>query len=166
MKTALKITRKIIGALLKFVALLLVILILAPIVYLAWRAGQPMSMSQYGGRTYYELLSERRQAYDTLATKYQASHPNVNVKFGMCYQSELMMIAYNAPWAGVCSLAGVIPGLDSRMGPNAKRLGCGQTGGTWLDLPSDWWNMYEHLSYDLLSHAETGPVPYCRISAP
>ena len=166
MKTALKITWTIISTILKVVLLVAVILLLAPVGYILWRAGQPMSMPEYDGRTYYELLAERRQAYTDLATEYQTGHPNVDVKLGMCYRSELMMIAYNVPWAGFCSLAGIVPGLNSRIGPNAKRLGCGQTGGTWLDFPTNWWNIYERLTYDLLSHAVVGPVPYCRISAP
>ena len=150
----------------KILGLVVIVALLAPIGYLAWRAGQPMSMPEYGGRTYYELLSERRQAYDDLATVYQTSHPKSVVKFGMCYRSELLMIAYNMPWAGFCSLAGVVPGLKSRLGPNAVRLGCGKNNGSWMNLFGEWWNMYERLTYDLLSHAESGPVPYCRIQAP
>ena len=50
----------------KILGLVVIVALLAPIGYLAWRAGQPMSLSEYGGRTYYELLSERRQAYDEL----------------------------------------------------------------------------------------------------
>ena len=157
---------KIIGTVGKIIVFMIIMIILAPIFYFVWRAGQPMSMPEYDGRTYYQLLAERRQAYGDLATKYQTSHPNVDVKFGMCYRSELMMIAYNAPWAGFCSLAGIVPGLNSRIGSNASRLGCGQSTGTGLNFLSGWWNMYERLTYDLLSHAETGPVPYCRISVP
>ena len=92
-----------VGLMFKILGLVVIVALLAPIGYLAWRAGQPMSMPEYGGRSYYELLSERRQAYDDLATGYQTSHPNIDVKFGMCYRSELLMIAYNMPWAGFCS---------------------------------------------------------------
>jgi hypothetical protein len=154
-----------VGMMFKIIGLLVVVALLAPIGYLAWRAGQPMSMPEYGGRTYYELLAERRQSYDDLAHSYQASHPSINVKYGMCYRSEVLIIAYNVPWAGFCSLAGVIPGLKSRVGPNASRLGCGQGNGSWLNFLGNWWNMYEHLTYSLLSHMDTGPVPYCKIPA-
>lgn len=155
-----------VGMMFKIIGLLVVVALLAPIGYLAWRAGQPMSMPEYGGRTYYELLAERRQAYADLATEYQAGHPNADVKVGMCFRSELVMIAYNMPWAGFCSLAGIVPGLNSHIGPNASHLGCGQNNGSWLNFMSDWWDVYEHLTYNLLSHAEAGPVPYCRIQAP
>ena len=150
----------------KIIALIVIIVLLAPIGYFAWRAGQPMSLPEYDGRTYYELLAERRQAYADLAANYQASHPNKKVKPGMCYQSELMMIAYNAPWAGYCTLASVVPGLKSHIGPHAAELSCGQASSSWLNFLDSWWKMYERLTYTLLSHAVDGPVPYCRIPAP
>jgi len=150
----------------KIFLFLLVILILAPIGFFAWRASQPMNMPEYNGRTYYDLLAERRQAYNELARSYQANHPNMDVKEGMCYQSELLMIAYNLPWAGFCSLAGVMPELKNVIGANAQRLGCGQDEGTIITILPDWWNMFERLTFDLLSHAMSGPVPYCRIPAP
>jgi hypothetical protein len=95
MKKGLKATGKGISTILKVALLLVVILILTPIGYFAWRAGQPMSMSEYDGRTYYELLAERRQAYDNLATEYQASHPNTDVKVGMCFQAEIAVSVGN-----------------------------------------------------------------------
>jgi len=61
-----------IGGLVKATLILLVLLLVLPLVYFAWRAGQPMSMSEYGGRSYYELLSEREAKYSNLAEKYQA----------------------------------------------------------------------------------------------
>ncbi len=76
-----------VGLMFKILGLVVIVALLAPIGYLAWRAGQPMSMPEYGGRTYYELLSERRQAYDELAHSYQASHPSVDVKNGACFFS-------------------------------------------------------------------------------
>ena len=72
----------------KIIALIVIIVLLAPIGYFAWRAGQPMSLPEYDGRTYYELLTERRQAYADLALEYQADHPDVNVKTKMCFQNE------------------------------------------------------------------------------
>jgi len=155
-----------VGLMFKILGLIVIVAIIAPFGYFAWRAGQPMSMPEYDGRTYYELLTERRQAYTELAQDYQASHPNVDVKDGMCYLSELVMIAYNAPWAGFCSLAGVVPELRNLVGPNALRLGCGQQEGSLLTVLPDWWNMYERFTYELLNHAQAGPVAYCRIPAP
>ncbi len=156
-----------VGMMFKIIGLLVVVALLAPICYLAWRAGQPMSMSEYGGRTYYELLAERRQAYADLAAEYQASHPNVEVKVGMCFQVEVAVSLGNTlPWAGLCTASELIPGLRI-YGSRSQQLGCGQMRGTWLNFLSTWWRTFESLLYeDILKTAPHGPVPYCRISAP
>jgi hypothetical protein len=154
-----------IGKLFKVIGIL--VAILSPVIYLAWRAGQPMSMPEYDGRTYYELLAERRQAYDNLATEYQASHPGTEVKFGMCFQAELAVsLANTLPWAGLCAASEFIPALRI-YGSRSQQLGCGEMGGTWLDFPSTWWRTFESLLYkDIFVTAPHGPVPYCRIPAP
>ena len=156
-----------VGLMFKILGLVVIVALLAPIGYLAWRAGQPMSMPEYGGRTYYELLSERQQTYDELAHSYQASHPSVDVKNGMCFQAELAVSIANAlPWAGVCAASEFIPALRF-YGPKTQRMGCGQMGGTWMNFPNTWWRTYEKLLFaDILSTRPQGPVPYCRISAP
>jgi hypothetical protein len=155
------------GMMFKILGLLVIIALVAPIGFFAWRAGQPMSMPEYNGRTYYELLAERRQAYEDLATEYQASHPNTEVKVGMCFQAEVAVSLVNTlPWAGVCAASEFIPGL-SFYGSRSQQLGCGQTGGTWLTFLSTWWRTYEQLLYaDILITRPHGPVPYCRIPAP
>lgn len=156
-----------VGMMFKILGVILIVALLAPIGYFAWRASQPMSMPEYGSRTYYELLAERRQAYDELAHSYQASHPNVDVKNGICFQTELAVsLANTLPWAGVCAASEFIPILQF-YGPKSKQMGCGQMDGTWLNFPDVWWRTYEKLLYvDILSTRPQGPVPYCRIPAP
>lgn len=151
----------------KILGLLVIIALVAPIVYFSWRAGQPMSMPEYDGRTYYELLAERQQAYADLAAEFQASHPNTEVKFGMCFQAELAVSLTNTlPWAGLCAASDLIPGLRI-YGSRSRQLGCGEMGGTWLDFPITWWRTYEQLLYaDILATRPQGPVQYCRIPAP
>ncbi len=146
--------------------ILLIVIVLAPPIYFAWRAGQPMTMPEFHGLTYYHLLSQRRQAYDQLGKSYQSRHPNVDVKMGMCFGSELVMTAYDLPWAGYCTLAGLAPGLKVPIGPNARRVGCERYKGSWVDIPENWWDMYERFAYDLMRHIAVGAVPYCQIRAP
>jgi hypothetical protein len=156
-----------VGLMFKILGLVVVVALLAPIGYLAWRAGQPMSMPEYGGRTYYELLVERRQAYAELARTYQASHPSVEVKIEMCFRAELTIsLASTLPWAAVCAASEFIPAFQV-YGPKSQRLGCGQMGGTLKNFPDVWWRTYEELLYtDILATRPQGPVQYCRISAP
>jgi len=151
----------------KLIALLVLVAILAPIIYFAWRAGQPMSMPEYDGRTYYELLAERRQAYADLAAEYQASHPNVDVKDGMCFQAEMIVILSNTfPWSGLCAASEIIPELRI-YGEKSQKMGGGNMGGTWINFSDTWWHTFEALLYaDIFSTRSQGPVPYCRIPAP
>ena len=44
----------------------MIVALLTPIVFCAWCTSQPMSMPEYGGRTYCELLAERCQDIDNL----------------------------------------------------------------------------------------------------
>jgi len=55
-----------------------------------------------------------------------------------------------------------LPELKNVMRTKTQRLGCGQKNGTIFTILPEWWNMYERLTFDLLSHAATGLVPYCR----
>jgi hypothetical protein len=168
MRNMLKTVRTTISAMLKITLVLLVILVLTPIGYFTWRAGQPMDMLQYSRRTYYELLAERKAAYAVLAEKYQASHPNIDVNNGMCFTNEVMIsVAYTLPWAGFCSLAEVIPPLQSLIGPSAKKAGCLlDQNGSITNFFQDWWATFEKMLFSSLEYRPHGPVAYCRISAP
>jgi len=155
------------GLMIKILGLIVIVALLVPIGYFAWRAGQPMSMPKYGGQTYYELLAERRQAYDKLAQEYQANHQKADVKTEMCFQAELIVSLTNTlPWAGICAASEFIPALQM-YGPKSRSMGCGQMGGRWTNFPDVWWRTYEKLLYvDILTTDPQGPVPYCRIPAP
>lgn len=152
----------------KILGLILVVALLAPIVYFAWRAGQPMSMPVYRGRTYYELLAERRQAYAELATEYQTNYPDEDVNTGMCFQNEVIMsVGYTFPWAGFCALSEVVPPLHGLIGPRAQQANCGQDNNTgWLNFMNSWWINFERMQYFMYEHRTVGPVIYCRIPAP
>ena len=156
-----------VGLVIKILGLIVIVALLVPIGYFAWRAGQPMSMPEYDGSTYYELLAERQQAYNELAHSYQASHPNVDVKNGVCFQTEIVVSLINTlPWAGICAASEFIPALQI-YGPKSRSLGCGQMGGMWMNLPSTMWRTFEKLLYmDIFSTRPQSPVPYCRIPAP
>ena len=156
-----------VGLMFKIIGLIVIVAILAPFGYFAWRAGKPMSMPEYDGRTYYELLAERRQAYSDLATEYQTSHPDVEVNDGMCFQVEVVVSLSNTlPWSGLCAASEFIPGLRV-YGSRSQQLGCGQMGGTLMNFLSTWWRTFESILYkDILETAPHGPVPYCRLSEP
>ena len=114
------------------------------------------------------MLAERRQVYDDLAHSYQANHPSVEVKDGMCFQNEVIMsIGYTLPWAGLCALSDVISPLQGFIGPKARQSGCGADGNNkWLNVLNSWWINFETMQYPMYKHRTVGPVIYCRIPAP
>ena len=70
------------------ILVLLLVTIVVPVGYLAWRADQPMELPQFKGYTYYQYLNWRKDALHQMAVEYQASHPNAKMGGGldMCYQ--------------------------------------------------------------------------------
>jgi hypothetical protein len=88
-----KLVSKIVLAFGRLLCALLLVALLTPITYFAWRAGQPLDRPEFHSLTYYRLLSERQAAYDRLAQSYQASHPNVQVKTGMSFGVEVFVEA-------------------------------------------------------------------------
>jgi hypothetical protein len=152
-----------VGMMFKIIGLLVVVALLAPIGYLAWRAGQPMSMTEFNGLTYYELLAERRQAYDDLATEYQASHPNVHVRMGTCFISELSVELLAIPNSAYYTLAAIYPKLQARIDPVDIQNGYLPNNISWLNFLPNWWKVFEKFILGTKEHVPHGPVPYCRI---
>jgi len=87
----------------KILGLIVIVAILAQFGYFAWSAGQPMHMPEYGGQTYYELLSNRRQVYAHLAAEYQSIHPTVNVKAAICFQAQVAVSLVNTLRGRACA---------------------------------------------------------------
>ncbi len=108
----------------KVISALLLITLLTPIAYFAWLAGQPMSMPEFKGLSYFQFLAERQEGYDVLADTYQASHPNAKVKNGICFGSELAVeITFSWPVPSLYTLAAVSHTVKSHLNPQATRLG-------------------------------------------
>lgn len=166
MKKFLKATWKVLSVIMKITLLVLLILILTPFGYFAWRAGQPMSMPEYDGRTYYELMTERRQAYTELAQGYQASHPNVDVKFGACFSTEVGVELMELPMSFFYALSAMYPDLQHSIDPRDIQNGYIPIDVTWLNILPSTWKVFEMFVWGTVDHAPNGPVPYCRISAP
>jgi hypothetical protein len=155
-----------VGMMFKIIGLLVVVALLIPIGYLAWRAGQPMSMPEYGGRTYYDLLVERRQAYDELARSYQANHPNVDVKNMACFFTEMSVEMMEIPISGHYALSAIYPEMQKSIDPRDIRNGYIPINVTWINILPSSWKVFEMFVWGTIKHAPEGPVPYCRISAP
>jgi hypothetical protein len=155
-----------VGLMFKIFGLIVILAILALFGYFAWRAGQPMSMPEYDDRTYYELLAERRQAYAALAQEYQASHPNVDVKFGACYSTEVGVELLELPMSFYYAMSAIYPNLKQSIDPRDIQNGYIPDDVTWLNILPSTWTVFELFVWGTIEHAPNGPVPYCRLSAP
>ncbi|MGD0611555.1 MAG: hypothetical protein ABSB41_08560 [Anaerolineales bacterium] len=74
--------------------LVILIVVLAPPIYFAWRAGQPMELPQFGGKTFYQIQAERQEEYSVNEAQWQLMHHGeypMHSK-GMCYRMEIGFI--------------------------------------------------------------------------
>ena len=148
-------------------SLLLVVTLLTPIAYFAWHTGQPMNMPEFHGLSYSQFLADRQEAYDKLARSYQASHPNVKVKAGLCFGAELAVEAtFSWPVSGLYTLAAESPTIRQHINPRAISLGLVPEHVTIFSFLPAWWTTFEKMVWGLSEHASQGPVPYCRIATP
>ena len=88
-----KVIAKLFGTLIKAVLALLILAVLAPILYFAWRANQPMDMPEFKGLTYVQYMDWRKMAYEKDEEKYALAHPNYEVKRGGCLGADLTLQA-------------------------------------------------------------------------
>ena len=74
--------------------LVILIVVLAPPIYFAWWAGQPMELPEFGGKTFYQIQADRQQEYAVQEAHWQLTHHEeypMHSK-GMCYRMEIGFI--------------------------------------------------------------------------
>lgn len=149
------------------IAILLVILI--PITFLAWRAGQPMKLPQFNRLTYYQVLEWEQLAHENLISKYEAAHPSVEYK-GI---GNRMTACFWGSFLPLSLTVGVEESLMNTVmsfGNGDRREAMLKAGyfapdqpvTIWNFLPS-WWGSYEKVVLDGLNHEPQTSVVYCRI---
>jgi hypothetical protein len=84
---------KLIGILIKTVLALLLIALLLPVLYFAWRANQPMEMPEFKGLTYIQYMDWRKMILNESEQRYRQAHPDVQFNSGGCYNAELLLQA-------------------------------------------------------------------------
>lgn len=127
------------NTLFKIVMLVILLTIITPVLYFAWRMGQPLSHPEFKGLTYYQFIEWREMAYHDREVDYQNKHPDANVKFGMCETGHrTLTIGVLALQSGTYTLAGLrgIPPRPSYPFPEDVTLG---------NFLSKWWDTYEYL---------------------
>lgn len=145
----------------------LAIALSTPLALFAWRASQPMDQQEFKDLTYYQLLSTRQAVYDELATAYQTSHSQVDVKMGMCFDVEVFVeMVVSVPNSGFYTLAGLFLSLQRYVNPLDLQRGYIPEEVTYATFLTTWWDTFELFIWHLIKHAPHGPVAYCRIAVP
>ena len=158
---------RIVSALASTLCVLLLVAVLTPFTYFAWRVTRPMDMPEFQGQSYVQFLAERQDGYDALAETYQASHPNVEVKPGICFGAELAVeITFSWPVSGLYTLAAVSPSVKGHLNPRAISLGLVPEHVTALSFLPSWWATFEKMVWGLTRHSPQGPMAYCRLATP
>jgi hypothetical protein len=151
----------------KAMLIVVVLVMVVPPAYFAWRASQPMALQQFKGLSYYQLVSQRRQAFEKLAQNYQSRHPGRDVNYLTCFLPDTAVQLIGAlPMAGFYSLAGLQPELKAYVNPSDLKNGIVPQNATWLEFLPAWWDTFEKLVWGMIAHSPHGPVAYCRISIP
>jgi len=147
----------------KTTLLALLIAVLTPILYFAWRAGQPLELPEFKGLTYYQFLEWRSIAHNELEGKYQASHPEVEVKLGVCDNTD-RVITFSVTveqslwytfWSWrddrnrLAMLEANYPVINEPV--------------IWSNFMPSWWTSYEKLVWSLAEYTPHTSVAYCRI---
>jgi hypothetical protein len=91
-----KIIRKGMTLLFKSTLLALLVTVLFPPLYFAWRAAEPLPQAEFKGLSYYQFTQWRKMKHEESIAKYEASHPNVEYtgvgnRMTACYQNEIVI---------------------------------------------------------------------------
>ncbi|MFA5872741.1 MAG: hypothetical protein WC832_02130 [Anaerolineales bacterium] len=154
-------SRKAIKFVFKTVQVLLIIAIVLPIGYFAWRAAQPMNAPQFNGLTFHQYMTWRVETYKANGARYQATHPKVKVKPWACIVGDLGYGASVAPLTEYYTLAGIYPGLRRFIDPHDYEYIPANV--TWMTFLPAWWDTYEALVWNWAQGDHGRPLAYCRL---
>ena len=149
----------------KIILIILLVTIVVPVGYLAWRAGQPMELPQFNGLTYYEYLNWRKNTLHQMAVDYQAAHPNAKMGGGLdlCFQHRDWDDIFRLADDGFYTLAGAFPGLEKYVPPRDRQY-IPQERNT-LDFPAFLVENLREVSFGMLTETSIHTsVVYCRLA--
>jgi len=142
---------KLIGTLIKAVLALLILALLAPILYFAWRANQPMDMPEFKGLTLVQYEDWRKMIYEKNEDEFALGHPDRIVKQGVCFKADLTLQAIDVIlMSGLTFGALLIP---------ANREELDRSGG----LASFAWNVIERIQVNINNLPTSRKRPWCNI---
>jgi hypothetical protein len=163
-KQIMKTIRKGFALLLKTILIALLVAMLTPIPYFAWRMGKPLPQPEFKGLSYYQYFEWRKMATEDAIAKYIVSHPNYEYKgignpMTACYSGDVLgaylLLPPQAFSFTLAALAGKMP----------DELHSLPTGVTLLNFMPKWWDTFEYLLWYNQIHLDSfgSLVAECRI---
>ncbi len=170
--------KKLFAGLFKAGWLTIVILILAPIPFFAWRMDQPLRYKEFNGLNYYQYQG-------WLSMEYQINTDSGKYKKDQCKNQDILYKTFALTFTPTQSFISAIDGLLGKSNParglidflpddyyahaNYKSVDGPHSGVTvnttvWNFLPK-WWNAYEFLFW-YTSNPQNFLDPFCPIRAP
>jgi hypothetical protein len=156
--------KKLLKTLFKMIFWSLILLLLIPPVYFAWRAAQPMELPEFNGLTYYQYFEWRKVSYDNAIAEYRQTHPEKEIKNPHACMQANFLGENTFGWytAGIILFAQGNPeitrGWDefSLAAIPDKRV-------TILNFLPELWRAHEYVLWGTNPTIRQSPVPYCRI---
>ncbi len=170
---------KIIKAIFKTILLALLIMVIAPIPYFAYRMSQPLRYKDFNGLTYY-------QYQDWLSMEYQINADSGKYKKDQCKNQNILLKTLDLTFAPTQSFISAIDGLLGKPNParglidflpddyythaNYKSADDLHSGVTviitvWNSLPK-WWNAYEFMFWYTDGPQNLPAFGFCPIRTP
>jgi len=139
-----KTIRKGLSLLFKTILLALLIAVLAPIPYFAWRMGKPLPQPEFKGLSYYQFFEWRKIAHEDAIAKYMDSHPDyaytgIGTPMTACYWTNPVITFLVVP---LQSFSYTLAAIAGRMPDELHPL---PTGVTLSNFASKWWDTFEYL---------------------
>jgi len=154
--------KKLSKTLFQIVTAAVLLVLIAPIIYFAWRMGQPLPQPEFKGLTYYQFVEWRKMAYEERAIQYQTSHPAKKVDPGMCNRNVQILTIALLPLQSfgytIASLNGAKPRASYPLPEDV----------TIVNFVPKWWDTFEYLFWYntiRLNGLRNDLVEYCRVQS-
>ena len=159
-----KTIRKGFALLFRTTLLALLIAVLTPTLYFAWRMGKPLPQPEFKGLTYYQYFAWRKMATEDSIAKYMASHPDykysgIGTPMTACYSAHVfgayLLLPPQSFSYTLAALAGKAP----------DELHPLPTDVTIENFMPKWWDTFEYLLWYNQVHLDSfgSLVAMCRI---
>jgi hypothetical protein len=155
--------KKIIGSLFKAALLTLLLLILIPVLYFAWRTNQPMELPEFKGLSYVQYTDWRKIISQNAYDEYVINHPGYTYKSPNGCRDGDFLIEKTAAWYLAAEVVYAQDHPEITITWDAVSLSAIPTENTTvLNVLPQLWLVREKLIRHTMSQLANSPVPFCR----